>query len=71
MLFPEAFAPGLVGIESAVLAAKSRLEYFDLQARSLLNRCSSSRMPFAWTINPYLNTVYGPFNKARVRITPL
>jgi hypothetical protein len=71
VLFPEAVAPGLVRIESAVLAAQSWVEYFDLEARSILNRCSSSRMPFAWTINPYLNSVYGLFNKARVRITPL
>jgi DNA repair photolyase len=29
------------------------VEYFTLPVRSLLNRCSGSRMPFAWTINPY------------------
>jgi DNA repair photolyase len=29
------------------------IEYFTLPARSLLNRCSGVRMPFAWTINPY------------------
>lgn len=29
------------------------VEYFTLPARSLLNRCTSPRMPFTWTINPY------------------
>jgi len=29
------------------------VEYLTLPARSLLNRCSSPRMPFTWTINPY------------------
>ena len=48
----------LVGI--AKLAAQSDslrqghlVEYFTLPARSLLNRCTSSRVPFKWTINPY------------------
>jgi DNA repair photolyase len=29
------------------------VEYFTLPVRSLLNRCSGSRMPFTWTVNPY------------------
>jgi DNA repair photolyase len=29
------------------------VEYFTLSVRSLLNRCTSPRMPFTWTINPY------------------
>jgi len=29
------------------------VEYFTLPVRSLLNRCTGSRMPFTWTINPY------------------
>jgi DNA repair photolyase len=29
------------------------VEYFTLPSRSLLNRCTSARMPFTWTINPY------------------
>lgn len=48
----------LVGI--ARLAAKGEslregheVEYFTLQTRSLLNRCTVDRMPFTWTINPY------------------
>jgi DNA repair photolyase len=48
----------LVGI--ARLAAEGEslrqghdVEYFTLPVRSLLNRCTSARMPFTWTINPY------------------
>jgi DNA repair photolyase len=51
-------APKLVGI--ARLAAEGEslrqghdVEYFTLPVRSLLNRCTSARMPFTWTINPY------------------
>jgi DNA repair photolyase len=54
---PDAPQP-LVGI--ARLAAKGEsvrqghlVEYFTLPARSVLNRCASKRVPFAWTINPY------------------
>jgi DNA repair photolyase len=51
--------PGpLVGI--AKLAAQGEsvrqghlVEYFTLRSRALLNRCTSRRVSFAWTINPY------------------
>lgn len=29
------------------------VEFFTLQARSILNRCNVPRMPFSWTVNPY------------------
>src|SRR5690242_5681307 len=51
-------ATPLVGI--AKLAADGEtvrvghnVEYFTLQARSILNRCTTPRMPFTWTVNPY------------------
>ena len=60
-LFPtldEHSAPPLIGI--ARLAASGehvrdghQVEYFTLPVRSLLNKCSSPRMPFTWTVNPY------------------
>lgn len=61
MLFPQQAAapgPGLVGIarlaaDSRVLRSKARVEYFELESRSLPNRCSNPKMPFRWTINPY------------------
>jgi DNA repair photolyase len=56
-LLPDARSK-LVGI--ARLAAEGEslrqgydVEYFTLPVRSLLNRCTSARMPFTWTINPY------------------
>ncbi len=35
------------------LADGHQVEYHTLPVRSLLNRCTSARMPFTWTINPY------------------
>ncbi|HEY6344357.1 MAG TPA: radical SAM protein [Bryobacteraceae bacterium] len=54
----------LVGIarmaaESPRLEAKSRVEYFEIGARSFLTRCTSDRVPFRWTINPYRGCEFG------------
>ena len=54
----------LVGIarlaaESPHLASKKSVEYFSLHSRSILNRCSSKRVPFTWTINPYRGCEFG------------
>jgi DNA repair photolyase len=38
--------------ESELLEAKRGVQYFEMAARSILNR-TSPRMPFQWTINPY------------------
>jgi DNA repair photolyase len=48
----------LTGIARLAAAGESLreghdVEYFTLPARSLLNRCTSERVPFTWTINPY------------------
>src|SRR5438067_1646533 len=53
----------LVGIakmaaESPSLEAKREVEYFELPARSLLNRVKPG-MPFAWAINPYRGCEFG------------
>src|SRR5437588_2289033 len=53
----------LVGIakmasQSDLLQAKSRVEYFEIEARSVLNRCRPG-MPFRWTINPYRGCEFG------------
>ncbi len=55
---------GLIGIarmaaESATLEAKRRVEYFELETRRFIGRCSSARMPFAWTVNPYRGCEFG------------
>lgn len=56
--FPKPPSTQLIGI--ARLAAQGEslrqghdVEYFTLPTRSILNRCTGSRMPFTWTINPY------------------
>lgn len=54
----------LVGIAKlaqagATLASKRRVEYRQLPTRKIINRCSGSRMPFEWTINPYRGCEFG------------
>lgn len=56
--------PPLVGIarlasEAPLLEAKRAVEHRQLPVRTLLNRCSSPRMPFQWTINPYRGCEFG------------
>lgn len=48
----------LVGIAKLAAEGESvrlghNVEYFTLEARSILNGCTAPRMPFAWTVNPY------------------
>jgi DNA repair photolyase len=57
-LLPQSIPPGLVGIARLATQGESLrqghdVEYFTLPSRSILNRCTGSRMPFTWTINPY------------------
>lgn len=59
----EQFIP-LTGIarlasQGSVLAEKRRVEYRTLPTRKWLNRCSSQRVPFDWSINPYRGCEYG------------
>lgn len=63
MLFAGSPQPKLVGIAklaagSELLDAKFRVQYFELPARSLLNRARPG-MPFEWTINPYRGCEFG------------
>ena len=56
-LLPDS-GPRLVGIARLASQGESvrqghEVEYFTLPVRSLLNRSTGTRMPFAWTINPY------------------
>jgi DNA repair photolyase len=60
----EPAARGLVGIarlaaESPRVRERAEVEYFNLPVRSALNRESSGRMPFAWTLNPYRGCEFG------------
>ena len=48
----------LVGIaklasEGETVRIGHNVEYFTLESRSILNKCTSPRMPFTWTVNPY------------------
>jgi DNA repair photolyase len=57
-------ASRLVGIarlahSSPRAQAKRGTEYYLLPVRSILNRCDSERVPFAWTINPYRGCEFG------------
>jgi len=45
--------------EATTLLEKSQAEYLHIAARTILNRCSSERMPFSWTINPYRGCEFG------------
>jgi len=44
--------------QSELLEAKSQVEYFEIGARSILNR-TKPNMPFQWTINPYRGCEFG------------
>lgn len=62
-LLPNA-APSLTGIARMAAAApaleeRHRAGFFALTARSILSRCHSTRVPFAWQINPYRGCEYG------------
>jgi DNA repair photolyase len=57
VLFDDSPPSSLTGIarlaaRSPVLEAKSRVRYFEIETRSVLNRTRPG-MPFRWTINPY------------------
>lgn len=41
------------------LRERGGVEYRELKARSLLNRCDAPRMPFTWTVNPYRGCAMG------------
>jgi len=45
--------------ESPLARERADVEYFALPCRSALNRESSGRMPFAWTLNPYRGCEFG------------
>ena len=45
--------------ESPRVRERAEVQYLSLPARSTLNRESSGRMPFAWTINPYRGCEFG------------
>jgi len=65
LALPSSSVPsGLVGIaraaaESPRVRERASVEYFALPTKSILNRESSGRLPFDWTINPYRGCEFG------------
>ena len=64
MLFEPPTSPKLVGIaklaaQGPLLEAKQRVDYFEIETRSFIGRCSGTRMPFVWTVNPYRGCEFG------------
>src|SRR5438132_9106289 len=61
---PDVKTSRLVGIarmaaESPHVRERAEVDYFALETRTALNRESTGRMPFAWTINPYRGCEFG------------
>ena len=53
-------APNLAPLMGTVpIRERGDVVYRELRARSLLNRCTSPRMPFEWTVNPYRGCAMG------------
>lgn len=64
---PFPLAPPLAaGSETPSLGRRGTVAYLELAVGELLNRVTSPRLPFAWTINPYRGCEFGcPFCYAR------
>jgi DNA repair photolyase len=64
VLFDQDPAPKLVGIarlaaSSELLEAKRKVEYFELETRRFIGRCSGKQKFFVWTVNPYRGCEFG------------
>ncbi len=63
-LFPSAVNGSVKGIERMAREARSVVEkqtaeYLQIEVKTILNKCSSPRVPFTWTINPYRGCEFG------------
>jgi DNA repair photolyase len=52
-------ALGRPSVDPSLLGEKGGVEYEEIRVREILNPCKSTRMPFAWTINPYRGCEFG------------
>jgi DNA repair photolyase len=60
MIRPGTPAPNLAArMGTEVIRERSGVVYHTLRTRSLVNRCTSPRMPFRWTVNPYRGCAMG------------
>jgi DNA repair photolyase len=56
---PPSAASSGPGAAGRLLGKRRGVSFFELPCRSVLNRCTSERMPFQWTINPYRGCEFG------------
>ncbi len=64
MLFENPPRSQLIGIaklaaDSQLLESKKQVEYLEIETRRFIGRCSGTRIPFVWTINPYRGCEFG------------
>lgn len=60
MIRPGVPAPSLAArMGKDVVRQRGDVRYLELATRSLVNRCTSPRMPFQWTVNPYRGCAMG------------
>ncbi len=60
MIRPGVPAPNLAPrMGTEVVRERNGVVYHELRSRCLVNRCSSPRMPFRWTVNPYRGCAMG------------
>jgi DNA repair photolyase len=60
MIRPGVPAPNLAPLLGReVVRERDGVRYFELEARSLMNRCTSEYVPFDWTVNPYRGCAMG------------
>jgi DNA repair photolyase len=63
-LFPSTTTVNGKGIERMAREARSVVEkqtaeYLQIEVKTILNKCTSPRVPFTWTINPYRGCEFG------------
>ncbi|MDY7094567.1 MAG: radical SAM protein [Acidobacteriota bacterium] len=58
-LFPTEAPLGRPNPDAEAVRCRAGVEHHELRIRTILNRCTSSRMPFGWTINPYRGCEFG------------
>src|SRR5579875_2940278 len=59
LLPPEQKTCGETAATPAYMQSRRGVEFIEMGARQILNRCSNPQMPFAWTINPYHGCEFG------------
>src|SRR5579871_3029935 len=59
LLPPEQKTCGETAATPAYMQSRRGVEFIEMGARQILNRCSNPQMPFRWTINPYRGCEFG------------